>query len=312
MLKKILFALFVMCFAFTTKAQEKTDSLLVRTDADSLAITLEEYAAYEKALDSIVKGFTYEYGEVELLNGKVLVNVPEGFMFLNAKDSKTVLEDIWDNPPTDDPSLGMLFPKDMGPLSVDPNSFAIDITYSDEGYISDEDAKDIDYTDLMKTLKQDTEDWNDERVSQGYEKIHLIGWASEPYYDAINKKLHWAQEYNFEGGETNILNYNIRVLGRNGYLNLNVIGDMAVLPSVKKEINPIIENFNFTRGNTYAEHDPSIDKVAAYGIGGLIAGKVLAKTGFFALLLKFWKVIAIAAAGGFAAFRNKIFGSKDA
>ncbi|MCI0388587.1 MAG: DUF2167 domain-containing protein [Acidobacteria bacterium] len=42
-----------------------------------------------------------------------------------------------------------------------------------------------------------------------------------------------------------------------------------------------------------------VDKVAAYGIGGLIAGKLAAKAGLFKLLLvfaaKFWKLLAIAA-----------------
>jgi uncharacterized membrane-anchored protein len=49
--------------------------------------------------------------------------------------------------------------------------------------------------------------------------------------------------------------------------------------------------------------------VAAYGIGGLIAGKLLAKAGFFALLLKFWKVLALAVVGGAAAVR-RFFGGK--
>jgi uncharacterized membrane-anchored protein len=52
---------------------------------------------------------------------------------------------------------------------------------------------------------------------------------------------------------------------------------------------------NFTTGNTYGEFNSSVDKVAAYGIAGLIAGGILAKTGLFAkigiLLLKFIKPI---------------------
>jgi uncharacterized membrane-anchored protein len=44
-----------------------------------------------------------------------------------------------------------------------------------------------------------------------------------------------------------------------------------------------------------------LDKVATVGIGGLIAGKVLAKAGILAklgiLLAKFWKVIVLAIVG---------------
>ncbi|MDZ4667164.1 MAG: DUF2167 domain-containing protein [bacterium] len=53
------------------------------------------------------------------------------------------------------------------------------------------------------------------------------------------------------------------------------------------------------------------DNVAAITIGGLVAGKVLAKVGFFAIMLKFWKLLALAAAGLFGAFWKKITGKKD-
>ncbi|MEI9946724.1 MAG: DUF2167 domain-containing protein [Chitinophagaceae bacterium] len=54
----------------------------------------------------------------------------------------------------------------------------------------------------------------------------------------------------------------------------------------------------FTDGNRYADFNDNTDKVAAYTVGGLVAGKILLKIGFFA---KFWKLIllAIAGIGGF-------------
>jgi uncharacterized membrane-anchored protein len=109
----------------------------------------------------------------------------------------------------------------------------------------------------------------------------------------------------FEGDSAETLNYNIRVLGRKGVLVLNAIGSMDDLDVIKSNINPILANVNFTEGNRYEDFDESIDDIAAYGIGGLIAGGVLAKTGFFAkiglILAKFSKVIIIGviAAGGF-------------
>ena len=49
----------------------------------------------------------------------------------------------------------------------------------------------------------------------------------------------------------------------------------------------------FNPGSTYAEFDPGIDKVAGYGIAGLIAGGLLAKAGFFKFLIALWKPIAL-------------------
>lgn len=46
---------------------------------------------------------------------------------------------------------------------------------------------------------------------------------------------------------------------------------------------------SFTEGNRYADFKPGIDKVAAVGIGGLIAGKVIAKTGLLVTLLLVFK-----------------------
>ena len=70
------------------------------------------------------------------------------------------------------------------------------------------------------------------------------------------------------------------------------------------------KSINFEEGNRYSDFDPGIDKIAALGIGGLIAGKVLAKAGFFVLILKFWKFIAIGAVALFAGLR-KYFGGKN-
>ena len=160
-------------------------------------------------------------------------------------------------------------------------------------------------------MQEDSKSENEQRLRLGYPQVAIVGWASEPFYDSNTKKLHWAKELKFDSSEINTLNYNVRVLGRRGYMNLNVIGDMDVLQDVQNNINPILESVEFMPGNQYSDFDPDLDEVAAYGIGGLIAGKVLAKAGFFVLLLKFWKFIAIGVVGLYAAFKKKIFGTKD-
>ncbi len=125
--------------------------------------------------------------------------------------------------------------------------------------------------------------------------------------------LHWAKEYESDD-EVNTLNYDIRILGRKGFISLNAISDMDYIDDVEEHIDEIITSVNFTTGNTYADFNPKIDKVAAYGIGGLIAGKVLAKAGILAklgvVLAKFWKIIAVGFIALTAGFR-KIFTKKN-
>ena len=267
----------------------------------------EAQIAYLKRLDSINESFNYDYGKISLENGLAEIDIPENYKFLNAEQSKYVLTDLWGNPPSE--VLGLLFPKNINPID-DNFTYAVEVTYSSDGYIDDEDAKDLDYDNLLEEMQDDTSAANPERKELGYPEMELIGWASKPFYDADEKKLHWAKELSFEGEEINTLNYNIRVLGRKGYLNLNAIGTIDILPEFKKDVDEILNSVHFTDGNMYSDFNPEIDEVAAYGIGGLIAGKLLAKAGFFALILKFWKIIAIAVVGAFTVFKKKIFGTK--
>ncbi|RYF96356.1 MAG: DUF2167 domain-containing protein, partial [Chitinophagaceae bacterium] len=118
--------------------------------------------------------------------------------------------------------------------------------------------------------------------------------------DKDKKVLHWAKEYSIPGQESNTLNYDIRILGRKGVLTLQAVSDISQLDSVNNHIGDVLSMVSFSDGNKYAEFDSSTDDVAAWTIGGLVAGKVLAKVGFFAVILKFGKFIllGLAVAGG--------------
>lgn len=276
---------------------------------DTTTVQYDEAAMqdlYAQYMDSVVNTLSYETGTVVIGDGLATIVVPAGFKYLNGPDSDMVLTDLWGNPPSDEPSLGMLFPADSDPSDYD--NYAIEISYDAEGYIDDSDAKGINYKKLLKQMQQDAVAYNEQRIEMGYEPIELVGWASEPFYDETNKKLHWAKELKFGDAEENTLNYNIIVLGRKGYITLNVIGEMVILPEVQTNIDQILPSVTFNEGNRYADFNPNIDKVAAIGIGGLIAGKVLAKTGLLAaigiFLAKMWKIILIALVASGAGLRR--------
>jgi uncharacterized membrane-anchored protein len=291
------FTLALLCFAtFLCSAQQESDSTAISE------------AQYKMVIDSINNSFTYKYGTVSLKNDLATLEVPDGFKFLDSEQSNYVLTELWGNPPNE--TLGMLLPEDMSPMQ-DDFTYCVEITYSQEGYIDDEDAADLDYDDLLEEMQNDTNAANPERIAQGYGGMEFVGWASKPFYDASTKKLHWAKEIKFDGYDVNTLNYNIRVLGRRGYLNLNAIGDIDVLYEFNKDRDVILSSVAFNGGNQYSDFNPDLDEVAAYGIGGLIAGKVLAKVGLFAGILKFWKFIAIGAVAAFGGLRKRIFGGSS-
>lgn len=247
-------------------------------------------------------------GEIKLPNGVATLKVPKDFYYLNPADTEKVLVEVWNNPPGQK-LQGMLFPSDMTPF--DKNAWGVTIDYTEEGYVADKDANDIDYDDILKDMKSSIAAENKQRAKLGYEKLELVGWASNPYYDKTAHKLHWAKEIRFGNQEVNTLNYNIRVLGRKGFLVLNFIAGMDQKTMIDAQLKNVLAMAEFNSGYRYEEFNPDIDTIAAYGIGGLVAGKVLAKTGLLAAALIFLKKFGIIIVVGIAALSGRIFKRRD-
>ncbi|MEM9836629.1 MAG: DUF2167 domain-containing protein [Bacteroidota bacterium] len=309
-MKQISILTLFLFFSFTTSltGQTATEEATADTSTISEFTEAELMAMYQAYTDSIEGTLTfYADTTVTLGDGLAALTIPEGYRYIGPDDSHTVLVDLWGNPPyASEGSLGMLFPANANPS--DPDSYGIDIFFEEEGYVKDDDAEDIDYDDLLRDMQADTDATNAERIELGYEAIDLVGWANPPYYDATNKRLHWAKELHFDGTEENTLNYHVLFLGRRGYLNMNVIGSMKDVDKVTADLPDIMPSVSFMEGHRYADFDASVDKVAAYGIGALIAGKVLAKTGILAaigiFLLKAWKIVLIGVVAVGAGVRN--------
>lgn len=255
----------------------------------------------------MLKSLNRMTGEIELPNDVASLNVPESFYFLNSKDAAKVLVDVWGNPPGQQ-VLGMLLPADVTPYYAE--SWAVTISFEEDGYVSDEDADQINYDELLVQMQEDTREASKQRVEQGYEPISLVGWASKPYYDASAHKLHWAKEIKFADSPVNTLNYNIRMLGRKGVLVLNFIAGMEQKSEIDAALATVLAIADFNDGSKYGDFNPDLDEVAAYGIGALIAGKVMAKTGFLVVALVFLKKFGIFILIGLGVFFRKLFGRK--
>lgn len=110
---------------------------------------------------------TYEKGEIKLKNDITIIRVPEGYKYLNSKQSNYVLTQLWGNP-EDQNSLGMLFPENAGPMS--DSSWCFNIEYDEIGYVEDDDARDINYEELLANIQKEVATTNTERLAQGYKK----------------------------------------------------------------------------------------------------------------------------------------------
>lgn len=237
--------------------------------------------------ETLVSSLKWQTGPINLEDGLAKINLADGFRFLDSADARKVLHDVWGNP--DNPKiLGLIFPKDTGPLSH--GGWAVTVKYEDGGYVKDDDAGKINYDDLLKKMQQQVKEASPARVKAGYPSIELVGWAAPPRYDQATHKLYWAKDLKFGDETKDTLNYDIRILGRRGVLVLTALGTIDQLQEIKDSTPGILAMVDFQPGNTYAEFDPKIDKIAEYGLTGLIAGGAIAaaaKMGVFGLLFKY-------------------------
>jgi len=253
--------------------------------------------------------FNYQTGNIELPNKKATLHLGGNYRYLDPAETDKLLV-AWGNPP-DAETEGAIVANDVDPLTQE--GWAVILTYSDEGHIDDSDAAELDYADLLESMQDETKSNNDARKSAGYPTIELVGWAEQPHYESTAKKIYWAKNLKVEGRDVNALNYDVRVLGREGVLSMNAVAGMDQLPQVRRDMKPLIEVAEFNEGHRYADFNSKTDRMAEYGLATLIAGGIAAKTGLlaklFAFLIAAKKLIFVGliAIGGFIA---KLFGRK--
>jgi len=249
-----------------------------------LSLTLaNDQPQNREAAQKLVQSLQYQHGVIHLPGGVASLNLPAGISYLSPNDAATVLVKLWGNPPAATRTLGMLIP--AGKTPAQPDCWAVTITSTADGYVKDDDASEINYDDLLKQMQVGTLAQNKTRTARGYPAIDLMGWAEPPHYDATSHKLYWAREFRVEGVSENMLNFEIRILGRRGVLVLSTIGGMNQLPEIRKQSPEILKLVEFNHGNRYADFDPKTDRMAPYGLATLVSGGIAAKASFFQLLL---------------------------
>ena len=278
----------------------------------SLALAQDDNEPYEAYFTDLENSFNYQQGSISFLEDQASIQTGASLRFLDATDAQRLLVDGWGNPP-DETTLGMILPADISPFDFE-KSWVVEISFDDEGYVSDKEASKMNFDKMLKSMQEGIQESNEAREEAGYEAYELVGWATAPRYDAAGHKLYWAEELNFGDDDYNTLNYNIRVLGRKGYLNLNVIGNMEQLAEIEMQIPNILQAVSFNQGSRYEDFNPTTDRLADYGIATLIAGGIAAKTGLLAKLsilllgLKKFLVVIVVAVGGLL---SRLFGRKS-
>jgi len=222
------------------------------------------------------------------------IKIPAGYRFTGKEGTRTFLE-MTGNPPSGD-ELGTIVPESRS--EADKEFWFVIFEFQSTGYVKDDDRDKLDPDGLLKTIKDNTEQANQERLRRGWQPFHIRGWYKQPFYDTQTKNLTWAmQGYSTEQAkEEASVNYSVRILGRRGTMSVDLVLEPTLVDAVVPRFDQLLSGFSYLPGSAYADFRAG-DKIAEYGLATLVAGgatAIAAKTG---LLAKLWKLIVV----GFAA-----------
>ncbi len=227
------------------------------------------------------------------LGGTAQVNVPAGYVFAGASDTRVIMEA--NHNPTTGRETGFLAP-------AGEEWFAV-FEFDNVGYVKDDEKDSLDANALLDSIRAGTEAGNKERLKRGWPTMTILGWETPPRYNDMTHNLEWAIRAQSEGDP--VINHNTRLLGRGGVMEVTLVIDPAKLSETLPKFKTMLEGFEFKQGHRYAEFRAG-DRTAAYGLTGLIVGggtAALVKTGAFKWV---WKAL-VAGAVGILALLKKIF-----
>lgn len=260
----------------------------------------------EQESKSPIGSLPWKIGPTDVkLGNKATIKVPEGYAFLDPAGSRS-LNEILHNPPADGDEYT------LAPKSLEWIAF---FSYEDIGYVKDDEKLDPDA--ILKSYREGTEEGNKERRSRGWDELNILGWSAKPEYDAQIKSLAWSILAEDVQSHHQIVNYNTRLLGRRGVMDVVVVTPPDKLAASISDFKNTLPGFQYAPGESYAEYRAG-DRVAEYGLAALITGGVLAvaaKKGLFTILGGFlvaaWKFVLIGLAAVGAWFKN-LFKKKQA
>ncbi len=144
----------------------------------------------------------------------------------------------------------------------------ISVRYTEDGHVDD--SEKIDAGELLKAIQEGTEEANKTRQEHGFPPAHIDSWTQSPKYERDVHHLVWALTMKTSDGDS--LNFNTRVLGRRGVVALNLVTPPERLEADRPHAATLLAATAFAKGARYEDFDKKTDKVAEFGLMGLILG----------------------------------------
>jgi uncharacterized membrane-anchored protein len=197
-------------------------------------------------------------------------------------------------------------------IGKDDASWLVIIDYDGIGFVSDDDADQLQSNELLESYKEGTLHQNEKRRSLGVDELFVDSWSEIPRYDRSKRQLVWGINAHTSKGEK-VINFMTRILGRNGFLSVNLIDTPERIEASKKEALAILTATRFRAGFRHEDHKEG-DRDSGVGLTGLILGgggvALAAKTGLLLKILLVLKKGFLFIVLGIGAIFGKLFGRK--
>ena len=213
------------------------------------------------------------------LGAQADLKLPEGYQFADGPTTQKLMESMGNH--VSKQEVGLVAPSREGA------DWILVFEYQNTGFVKDDEKDKIDKGALLASIREGTEAGNERRKEMGVPGLHVTGWFEEPHYDRKSHNLVWALAAE-DDNKVPVVNYNMRVLGRQGVMSVTLVDAPQGLSASKQEAETLMGEFGYKAGKSYAEFRPG-DKVAEYGLIALVAGGAGAaavKFGLFAWLAK--------------------------
>ena len=267
--------------------------------AGILLFALPGLASAQSEEQSPFANLPWEFGPTKgAIGTRATIDVPEGYAFLDAEGARQFNE-IAENPPTGTDEY-ILAPTDLAWVAF--------FNFNEVGYVKDDEKLDPD--DILGSIREGTKAGNEEREKRGWDTMEILGWSFQPQYDQQINALEWAILAQMQQSGSQVINYNTRLLGRRGVMEVVVATDPELLTTSIANFKSLVPGYQFSTGEKYAEFKEG-DHIAEYGLAALITGgaaAVAAKKGWLAaigvFLLKIWKLLVVGVVAVGAGFRK--------
>ena len=246
------------------------------------------------------------------LGNQAKLKLPAKMIFIKKEAANTMMEEAGNG--TDPNRYGLILSEQENDESDTP--WLVDLTFTDSGYIKDDDAKEWDVEAMLEQLKEGTTEQNKERAARNLPELETRGWVEKPQYDAATHRLIWSIDVleKNKPDQNPAINYNTYQLGREGFIELTMVTDLNSVDQYKPIARELLGNIEFNEGKRYSDFNAATDKVAEYGLAALVGGLAAKKLGLLAvigaLLAKFGKLIFVGVVAVGALFKG-LWSKKD-